>query len=304
MIYILGDGGHTGLVLLDSFKRQGIKCKLIITNNGVRPAGDFSLGPQILHQSLYVSRFLKSIGSGLKLKVFNVGYNVGGVLKSSINDSERQVYFEKTRGTGLAKNNSCLSGGKNFILGYDMSDGSIKNTLLYKHKADIIEAKVNEIYVYDKSLVMGYNDDSLKYDKLISTIDLATLQQLVGIHYFELLKRTVYFTHFVEMQPWKHPYYSHSMFTRNNFDYIYYINSPRINRATRLVGGQVVVESNDATTDEGLFINYEVKSIIACGSQIQTEVRQADYCGIALVGRFAQYDHSVKLNNVIDLWWR
>ena len=280
MNYIIG-GGITGLILLELNKDY----KLITDQIGGQLKMEVPTGPKILHHSTKVAQFLKSVGlnSFSYLKTFKVGYLVNDKIIDNLSKNDALFYYQKTRGRSSIPNSTFLSEGKTMIAGYDMNELGLVNLLYERNKDRIIHKKVNFIDTDYKTL-----NGILQYDKLISTIDLQLLLKLLIIP-VNLEKNLVH-------------YYLVEKTKKDIFDvnpilsYVYDIYNLDINRITKVDENKRIIESNNYTKFDG----YKVIKHIPLYTQLRYELKLKEIRGIKLVGRFAEYNHAVKANNIIE----
>lgn len=284
--YIIG-GGITGLLLLEMPEFKDYK---LLTDRigGQLTETNFNLGPRILQYSTKVQKFLLSIGITKKPKEFRNAYSVNERLKLTINDDEKLNYFMKTRGHGKI-NKTFLSEGKTLIIGWDINEINLIDVLYKRNKERIMFYPVNSINVEDKTI--GSINCYIGYDNLVSTVDLQGLFDVMGIQ-IKLYKNPVYYYYVKKKEP--------DLFDMNNLDYVYDITDKYSNRITKIDNNYRVIESNYGGLD---FEYYEIEKAVCFKTQIATELKLKDINGIKLVGRYAQYDHSIKANNVIDKYF-
>lgn len=283
MNYIIG-GGITGLILLELNKDY----KLITDQIGGQLKLEIPTGPKILHHSFKVANFLKSIGLNpfSYLKTFKVGYLVNGKITSNLSKSEALFYYQKTRGHSSIPNSTFLSEGKTIITGYDMNELGLVNLLYERNKDRIINQRVNFIDTQNKTI------NNLKYDKLISTIDLQLLFKLLNIP-INLEKNLVHY-YLVERT-------KNDIFDANpELSYVYDIYNLDINRITKVDTNKRIIESNNL---KNRFNNYEIIKHIPLYTQLRYELKLKEVRDIKLEGRFAEYNHAVKANNIIERYF-
>jgi len=285
MNYIIG-GSTTGLVLLELLKGKGYK---LLTNGigGKLSSNDFSLGPRILHKTEATEKFLYNIGYFEPPTTFKIGFVRSGFLVDEVTEEQKLVYFQNTRGKQVEVNKTFLSEGKKEIVGWDLNDLNLVEKLYERNQQSIIDMNVTSIDTYFKTI-----NDSLKYDNLISTISLKSLSVLLDtVQLFnEVVKeKPAIFTLVIK----KHNDY----FDNKDLSYVYFLNHKNIKRITKLNDSLRVVESKVNIREND---NYFPLKCIAVNCVLGKELKMKTYKGITLAGRFAQSDHSVKLNNVVE----
>lgn len=243
----------------------------------------FPLGPRILHYTDKTKAFLERIGISREPREFKIGYLINGEVTTKITKEQRLQYYMKTRGNKNI-NATTMSEGKTSIVGWDINEINLVDVLHKRNKHRIHQYQVTRIDPQNN--LINY---FIEYDKLISTIPLDALQRLIhgyfGDPHYNLKKREVYF-HLCELE------------NDIDFDYIYNIDSPDITRMTKVGNNKFVIEAISPVD------HYFVIDRIAAKTQIVTEVKLENYYGIELVGRYAQYDHSVKTNNIIERYFK
>lgn len=287
MNYILG-GGLTGLLLLEM---PQFKDYTLITNKigGQLSEASFNLGPRILHSSDTVIRFLKDIGITTKPKEFKVGYLVGGGVDFFLNTKEKKEYYRKTRGVnGL--NKTCLSENKQFIIGWDIGDINLIS-VLYRRNLERIKVMDDIVKIDVDKKMLNFD---IPYENIVSTLDLQLMYKLLGGD-FNVKKKDVYF-HYAKKVP------DEDLLDMFKLDYLYCIEAPRINRISTTNNKHYrVIESNFSKINS---LQYKVEKTIKLNSQLITEIKLETLFGIPLIGRYAQYDHSIKANNIIDKYYK
>lgn len=284
MKYILG-AGIAGLLMQEILKDEGYT---ILTNSvGGQMKTEFPLGPRILHYSTKVNDFLLSVGIRENPRNFKIGYFANDQLTSQITPDQKAAYYYKTRGS-VEVTPTTMSEGKNTIVGWDINDINLVDVLYERNKAAIKVMPVERICPTNNVINNG-----LKYTDLISTIPLNVLQGLISDDYFKYpcITRGVYFHHVKYDR-------SNFLFKDTDYDYIYNTDQGEpISRVTKLNQQEYIYEAANFVS------NPYLVSYVKANTQITNELKLTEYEGIKLVGRYAQFDHSVKSNNIIEKYW-
>lgn len=288
---ILG-GGITGLILLELAKEQDF---VLMTNNigGQLTEPPFSLGPRILQYSPKVDMFLQRIGISENIKSYKIGYLVDGNPVNEVTKEQRQFYFTKTRGIESEMNATCLSEGKKEIHGWDMNKIRLVKKLTDRNKKRIKHLHASRIS-HCQHIIYDQFDNPIRYRNLISTIDFKILLHLLDMNeqFARVNKKKVYYTLVYTINP--------DVLYRLDLDYVYDITHPVINRITKVSEFFRVIESSEELSE---LPGYRIIDEVCYHTQIQHELKIEKYKGIKLIGRYAQYDHSIKANNIIDKYF-
>lgn len=281
--YVLG-GGHTGLIagFLTGFT-------VIAPSIGGSMESSFPLGPRILHNDEYGEYLLDKLRIRTLPKIFKIGYYYKGEMHETMSEEMQQQYFNKTRGKGTPFA-SVMSGGKNFISGWDMNEIKLLDKL--KEKCNIIEDPIERVYLDIKHIVTGHR--IFQYDNMINTLNIGTFAKLVSLPYrIELQSHP---TTFVQI------YCPTEEF--QGFDYIYLVDEETpFHRITKIKEGKAVLELRGALSLKKIdemkerFPTLEYKIVQGC--QIVNSQNISSLEGIPMIGRYAQWNHSVKANDVI-----
>ena len=269
-------------------------------NLGGQMGARFQLGPRILHHSKKVEVFLNKLGIVRDTSNFSVLYVVDDKLVPKLGGKDADTYFAKTRGVS-GKNKSCINSSISYFKGYDLEEIGLLNVLKSRNIDKVIEHKILSIDLESKYI--WTTSGGCKYDNLINTLDLEEFLSLVENpriieEYKENLrsnKKNVVFT----LVSRKSKYNEIFSYKVNNF--IYFVNSDIINRATFINEEELVLESNYKISESWLNTNGLIEEdAIKTNSQIIKELKLDKFLDVELAGRYAQYDHSVKLNDIIE----
>lgn len=279
MIVILG-GGVTGLTILECLLQSGEKEVRLITKDIGGQMLEENMGPRILDYSLKAERFLKNIGIYEKPVEFQVGYlHKNGRISGGCSQLERLEYFKKTRGKQNNWQDSCLSGGRNKILGWDWNGINLVQKLYELNRQYIIFDEI------DADLIYAIKENG---HDLISTIGLNQLDSLMGNEPEDVQFQNIYFVR---------GFYGNT----DEYSYIYDLTDSKIKRIMPIGGEEAIYEFlNDATLAD---IRAEIanpKYIKERKYQITRELKLHKKYDIILEGRYAQVNHGYKLGTAIE----
>lgn len=277
--------GLAGLVLTEILKTKGKEVIALGDTMGGQMNSSFPLGPRILQHSKSVEEFLKHIGIEAEPRLFKVGYLTDEKFTDTVTEEQRQLYYLKTRGNSNI-NKTTMSEGKTSILGWDLNDINLVD-VLYARNKDVLQ----HYFVHAIDPINNIINNDLKYTNLFSTIPMPVLLKILGskVDFNSFLLKEVHFTHIKAYL---------NMFEMFDFDYVYDVRKDSaINRITRVKENEYVIESIKELDFARILGHKAIKS------QIVHEQKLNEYLGINLVGRYAQFDHSIKTNNIIDRFW-
>lgn len=296
MNIILGSG-VAALVLLE------LKPDYVILSQskslGGQSSASFPLGPRILHHNLTVAKFLKRIGILDEPRLFRSAYVEDGKYVNELSESAKLNYYHKTRGS-VEPNESFLNGGTKEFLGYDVEKIKMIEILIRRNAKRIEEWKFDRIDLFGHN-IHGKSDMTVPFNNIINTMDLEKFISLVGkskteIEFVEKCKKNITFTLCRRKV--------RNRFGSINFkdgEFIYFATDKVINRATYINEEYLVLESSSRIPEPW----YEKNGLVfekqcTIKSQIVAELKLDELYGYTMVGRYAQYDHSIKINTVIE----
>ena len=278
-----------------------------------KPLGQLNMpfipGPRLLQATTAMKWFVKEIANDLELKVENcvIGYHESEGVYDSPDSNFKQKYSMRTR--GHEGEGSHLSEGKTEIRHCEIGDfGEDSYKELFTRLLKIVEdrgqvwrATVEKIDTDKKKIVVSSNEYS--YENIISTLNLNLLGRLsknvaAEIKKYKLdlstLQKCFYkcdygFT-IQEAMEHKHPSLS--------YDYIYSIDADWT-RCTYF-NDYIVYESVNPIKDENIEGNKIDMKFENLPIQIKHSEDVDEICGIKMLGRFAQWNHKVKANEVLD----
>jgi hypothetical protein len=301
--YILG-GGPAGLIAAYYFEDH----KIIDKN----PLGQLNLpfipGPRLLQYTKNMEKFIKEI---IPDKVLNyetavIGFNENNTVSDKPSESFRALYSKKTRGTKKSES-SFLSEGMTEIRHIEISDyGEDSYKILFtklleilKKRGQLIESTVDNIDIRKNTI--SFSDGTIsEYHHIISTLNLNILSKLsneTDLSMFDLStsKKCFYKAEYKStidemLKDKKHPslwydyvYSADTNWTRQTFfrDYIVYESAEPI-EGDEIQGNKILMKFEN--------LPIQIKNSI--------DIRRID--GIDMLGRFAQWSHQVKANEVLD----
>lgn len=285
--FILG-GGITGLILGNILEDHIV----IADRVGGQLNSGFKLGPRILKYTPIVDLFLKKIGIEAEPKNFTIGYYHKGYLTNCLSEEMRQIYFKKTRGAEFPILESSMSDGESLIYGWDMIEIELVKVLAERIKDRIYSGYITYIDTKEKHL---WDNDfiAINYDNLISTIDSDILfNEILRVQtQIEFEKRMVY-------------YYKILTPFDLSYDFIYVVDSPAVNRITKIDAKYCCIESNHDISEKNKIVGSRIDESASIESQIKSQLYLKEVNGIILAGRYAEYAHNVRAHNIIERFWR
>ena len=278
-----------------------------------KPLGQLNMpfipGPRLLQATTNMKWFVKEIANDLELKIENcvIGYHEDKGVYDAPDDNFKQKYSMRTR--GHKGEGSHLSEGKTEIQHCEIGDfGEDSYKELFTRLLKIVEdrgqvwrATVEKIDTDKKKIVISSNEYS--YENIISTLNLNLLGKLsknvaAEIKKYKLdlstLQKCFYKCNYgftvKEAMEYKHPSLS--------YDYIYSIDADWT-RCTYF-NDYIVYESAKPIKGENIEGNKIDMKFENLPIQIEHSKNIDEICGIKMLGRFAQWNHKVKANEVLD----
>ena len=292
MKFILG-GGVAGLVSAFYLPEY-----YLITDKigGWQNRNTFQLGPRLLEVTPATTAFLKKLNLPTNEKRILIGYRVGDFTGSSKNNNFAKQYALKTREQENV--DAVLSGNKDVLTVFDIDYDLILKRLEDEVKVRIIVDKITHIDLKKQNL------NANQWDEIVNTLPLNLFCKLSN---FNDLQRdfTAFHTTFLKV---KHTDYT--KFFYRVYDYIYSVDTAwhRCNifrdYAVLEVKGKVdtqleywpdgseIFEILDKITIPFAQMKYSYKDL----TQITPHVIN--------VGRYAQWDHSIKMEQIIEQYER
>lgn len=294
MNYVLGSS-LTGLLV-----GYILDCPIIGGDLGGRSKAPFPLGPMILEQTeeAYWLMFRLCI-TVPEPKKFIVGYYENGEVSITAPDGFKDTYYEKTRGSGTPLP-STMSGGKSVIVGWDVKDLNLLSKL--KERVKVLPAEVLSVDTSGRTIHL--KDLNIFYDRLINTVPLPKFMDLAKIPYNPARFKT-WGTYFVKgtLETATHPI-TKALF-ENVFSYVY-VADPiyPFHRVTRISENELVMEIREdrmhsSFCHPALGVSHDTGHLIPDCQMIHTEQTYQRVADVDLIGRYAEWDHRMKIEHVI-----
>jgi hypothetical protein len=291
MNYIIG-GGPAGLV----FAFLNMDFKVIDKNPFGQLKSKYQLGPRLIQTGLNTEILIKNLlQKPVEVATAFVGYEYeDGRVDPFLTDEFRRKYSFLTRGT-YDYESTFLSAGQNQIEHYVFLNS--KNSYLYlfemiydilKSRNQIIENKIESINTETKMISM---DDykQFSYDNLVSTVSLKILKKL--------LKNSSELDNIDLSTKNKNFYVTNAPFD-GIYSYIYSIMGDYTRRTH--IDDYVVYESEQPRQQEAIYNHQVVYKMENLPIQIVKSANIETVSDIHMLGRYAQWSHKVKLEEVIE----
>ena len=292
MHYIIG-GGISGLIA--SLYNKDFK---IISNDIGGQFGKKNLGPRILQVSKSSFNLLNDLNLRAKTKTCKIGFKIGDHFVDSVSKEDRVKYYLKSRCINdinlsvqyKQEYSSSMSDGKSEIDYYDVSWQDIIEALIERTSAPII-GKVSKIDLVKKELtIVDENNLSFvnKYEKLISTIPAPVFYKLSGKKYEFLRYASKLFV-------------LSSNYDIKDYDYVYFPeNKNKCNRITKVKDNLYSVEYTFINRNYLSFntVNSIDMQMLPIGQIISGSVEKLE--NFEFLGRFAEWQHNVRITEVIE----
>lgn len=290
---------------------------IISENIGGQLYSDFDLGPRLLKKSKSTEGLLKELGLSTTTREIRVGYLTKEGLCENPSISDRQDYFEKTRfSRDFSK--SSMSDGESKFEAYNVTMAELMQKLFSKiDDKKLVDGRALKIDVNQKSMSFSTKKNSLLvnvyFDRMFSTIPLPFLFGLIektGLMNFRYIPT---FFHLI----------TGDLKYDDKFDYIYVTDkSIPYHRITKKGNRKFIIEStkeirisSDFTVDKivsmkmGQIINNLGLDNILIGGDFKDEIDEKTFViidnnkipvKIELIGRYAQWKHSIRTQEVIE----
>jgi len=294
--YILG-GGPAGLIA--AFYNPDYQ---IIDKN---PMGQLNLpfvpGPRILKVDEFSRDFIERLHMEYTTKFIYVGYSPDGIIVENEASQEfKENYSQITRGTTKIED-SFLSSGENEIEIFVSENGDDLYYKVFAILTNLLKDRIipkNVEFLNTKRQVLGWEGITTPYKELISTLNINILTKLLGL---EPLNLVALKKHFVQCS------YDTPRDIENSkkFHYIYSTDG-HYTRKTYFKDYIVYEMVNPVKEDSIVAIhgNNVMKVLNNIPIQINNSIDFRNIQGIELVGRFAQWNHSIKANEIIAKYER
>jgi len=260
-------------------------------------SGQYQLGPRIFKVDKYVKQFLQKVGVDFYIKKIDIGFTNNDKDMIEPDGTFRRRYSILTRRTEKVEK-SFLSGGATSIEIF--TDGSDD---FFKKVFEKVLKKIIERGQLQKMTVTGLNtkdkeihcDKGLfNYDELISTLNLKVLLKILDINEIKpkALKKHFVITRLENERDKELSKY---------FAYIYSTNG--VYSRKTYVKDYIVYETLiPLSYIKDLENNKIIKIINNLPIQIVNSIDIRDIQGVQLLGRFAQWNHAVKTNEIIKYY--
>lgn len=291
MKVIIG-GGISGLIA--AFYNEDYF--LISKDIGGQMVNNF-LGPRILEIDEYSEMFLDDLGIEKVEKVAKIGFMDSEEVKTESDSDFRLKYYLKSRCLDKALNipDSIMSQGKNYINYYDVDWNYVVDKIKSKIKDKIINSNVSYIDVESNTLLL---DDGriIEYEDIISTIPAPIFYKLInetaGVE-FKFIPKLFIVVDKINID-------------MKNFDYVYCLGNNKFHRITKINDNKYAIEYTTKERYENIIKNWYPSPKTYCqvlyGQIVSGKVDSFD--NISFVGRFAEWKHGIKINNVIERFVR
>mgnify|MGYP003152174521 CR=1 FL=1 len=301
--YILG-GGPAGLIAAYYLPDHKVIDK--------KPLGQLNIpfipGPRLLQHTPNMISFIREVlpDSNGQEEIAVIGYNENGTVVDSPTKSFKKKYAKKTRGVDKSET-SFLSEGKNEIkhieingLGEDSYKFLFTELLkIIKDRGQLVEDSVSKIDPHTRFIEFesGVKED---YNHIISTLNLNIFKKIMTTLYdfpldLSTSKKCFYKTEYKDSiedmsKNMNHP----SLY----YDYVYSVDT-KWTRQT-FFRDYIVYESVEPITEDFIEGNKVLMKFENLPIQIKESHNIERMDNIDLLGRFAQWSHQMKANEVLD----
>ena len=279
-----------------------------------KPLGQLNMpfipGPRLLQSNQNMKWFVKEIANDLELKIEKcvIGYHEKEGVYDSPDENFKKKYSMRTRGN--EGEGSHLSEGKTEIMHCEvgeLGEDSYKEIFtrllkIIEERGQLIKTSVKSINTSSKTIEFT-NGVTDSYDEIISTLNINILRKIcsnvdtecteLGFN-FETTKKSFYKCSYgytiPEAMDSKHPSLT--------YDYIYSIHADWT-RCT-FFKDYIVYESTEPIEGDEIEGNKIEMKFENLPIQIKQSYRINEICGIVLLGRFAEWNHKIKANEVLD----
>lgn len=295
MKYIIG-GGLTGLI----FAFYNPEYVVLSENIGGQVSNQILLGPRLLQKHKNTEILLNDLGIEKKIKIAKIGYYYDGKFHDNCPQNLRVDYYRKTRcikDLNLSTiPNSIMSEGKTEIEYYDINF----NTLLEKLTKNTKVIRHNVCHINSKKMFFTLHDEINKkheYEYLVSTIPAPSFYVI----YKPSIKKLAHYSKLTYLS--KQFIVIDDVIIPDEFDYVYYPESfIPWHRITKF-GNKSVVEYTGKFNREGSNMKRFWSNVVDYHymefGQIQEGTPVRVPC-VTYLGRYAEWDHSIKIQDVIE----
>lgn len=285
--------------------------RIVSAQLGGQNSEDFSLGPRLIKVDKYTTKLLQDLQIDATTREYKVGYKTEAGIFDTMPVGFREKYVEHTRELDSIEE-SHLSSGQNTILCYDFDYQKLVKILIEKAKEKgYIAQNVSSISTQSNRFIIRDSTQTqlvIVYDNLISTLPLPLFYKL-SRQPEKIVDFKAFDTSFIKVRAWGEAYAGRYL----DFDYLY-LDSYMFHRLTFLSKKEnereFILEYKGQFTIE-MLDNYnkifseshvdalmeEIKTIPNC--QIQKSKNVLEDSGVRLCGRYAQWSHPVKINELL-----
>jgi len=304
--YILG-AGPAGLIAayyLPHFNVIGLKPE----------ESSFSLGPRLLHKTNNMLELVNNISGDkhtINIEKIKIRYKVDNAIYSEIPENFKDKYVEITRKIETHEE-SHLSGGKSIVEHITLDDYGNESYEVFLEELFesvypnfFIEGKVfkinNNHILYTSA---NYDVIKKKYDTLINTISLKEFCKLnkkvsntIAEKYYEVVDLTTINKNFYKCE------YKDiiKILIKNKvkmYDYMYSIDGDYTRKT--FFKDYIVYETTNIVKDNKIEDNLILEKKENLPIQIKSSLCIENIDNIYFLGRYAQWNHKVKINEVLD----
>lgn len=252
----------------------------------------FVPGPRIFKVDEYTEAFLNKLGVDFHKETIKIGFTKDSKTVIECDDYFRESYSKLTRGTQKIEKSFLSSGATEIEIFTDGSDNFYKKVFekLYENVKDRVKESL-VMKINSKNKVVKTETEELHYDKCISTLNLNVLCKILGI---TEIKPKSSKKHFVCTE------YSNDFDKElsEQFHYVYSTNGI-YSRKTYFKDYIVYETLIPLSYIKDLEHNRIIKIINNLPIQIVNSINLQKIQGIELLGRFAQWNHSIKATEII-----
>jgi hypothetical protein len=255
------------------------------------------MGPRILEVNDNSANLLADVGYDVvNIKTAKIGYRYNNRIHDTLPKELRSDYYLKSRNiSSTAKYDvpdSVMSDGKNEIKYFDIDWIDLVNKLVEFIGPRIIESKVKHIDLKEKMLEV--DGMTLKYTDLISTLPAPLFFKLASV---ELEEKLTFEKKVFVIVP-------ATMIDIRHYDYIYFPdNLSEYHRITNLGNNRAAIEfTGNHFTGQGCFKKFKSFALYSKelpGGQI-TGGKIPYIDGVEFAGRFAEWNHDIKTDDLVE----
>jgi|LSQX01.1.fsa_nt_gb hypothetical protein len=278
MKYILG-GGIAGQIF--GYFNQEYK---ILDSDKSQESSRFSLGPRYIEETVDTRILLKFLEESLASREVKIGY-FDKEKYVSFSSSFRERYALRSRGR-KASHTSLMNSSEERMRVFELSPADLFARLKKENRRRLVKGSVTKINIKRKTISLE-KETPLRFSELVSTIPLDVLFNLCRKENTSLKRGWVTFAKIRE-----------SYFDMKDFEFVYCLGKPfyRISKhkgyLVAELRGQRDQKSLHLIFGEDLLDSEQRLSQILAGRSLKS------FEGISLLGRYAQWDRSVKIEDV------